>query len=102
MFPISTLLVNLIGCFIIGVIQTIFLDLAVVRREVQLFMTVGLVGGFTTFSAISVDSVRLLEAGLIIWLLCYQIAMLAGGLTAVLVGATLTQAVHRHFRKRRT
>ncbi len=100
-FPIGTLLVNLIGCFVIGIVQTIFLDLAVVRREVQLFVTVGLVGGFTTFSAISVDSVHLLAAGLTTWLLGYQIATLAGGLAAVLLGTALTQAIHQYVGRRR-
>jgi CrcB protein len=102
MFPVGTLLVNLVGCFVIGIMQTIFLKFAVVRREVQLFVTVGLIGSFTTFSAISVETVRLIQAGLVSWALGYQALTLIGGMAAVALGAVLTQTAHRRINRLRT
>lgn len=98
--PLGTLLVNLVGCFLIGVLQTLFLDLLTVRRELQLFATVGLLGGLTTFSTFCLDTVRLLQAGQVTPALVYQCMSLGGGVLAALLGIASTDAVARLQRRR--
>jgi CrcB protein len=54
-FPFGTLLVNVLGCFLIGLIYQIFNDVISLSDNLKLFMTIGFLGGFTTFSAFSLD-----------------------------------------------
>jgi fluoride exporter len=97
--PLGTLVVNLLGCLLIGVMQTLFLELIAVRREAQLFVSVGLLGGFTTFSTISVETIDLLRHGAIATALLYQAISLIGGALAVLAGIVIAHALH-HRRRR--
>ncbi len=97
--PVGTLLINLAGCLVIGVVQTLFLDLGAIGRPTQLFLAVGLCGGFTTFSTFSVETVQLIQAGKIGLALAYQTLSLLGGLLAVLFGIGLAHAVHRQLER---
>jgi fluoride exporter len=97
MFPAGTLVVNLIGCFWIGVAQTLFLDLIAVRRVVQLFVSVGILGGFTTFSTFSVETILLLQAGPLWAALLYQVATLAFGLLAAVGGIWVARVGYRFW-----
>lgn len=100
-FPIGTLIINLVGCLLIGVVQTLCFELRAMRRETQLFLAVGLLGGFTTFSTLSVETVRLLQAGRVTMALAYQALSLVGGLAAVGVGVGATLALSRWRGRRR-
>ena len=60
-FPWSTFLVNIIGCFLIGIIFGISEKGDFLSPEVRLFLTVGICGGFTTFSTFSNDAFLLLR-----------------------------------------
>lgn len=93
--PPGTLAVNLVGCLLIGAMQTLFLDLIRVRREVQLFVSVGFLGGLTTFSSVSVESVKLIQSGALLVAATYQIFSLAGGVLAALLGIVLAHGVYR-------
>lgn len=97
-FPIGTLLINLAGCLLIGIMQTLFLELLTMRRTWQLFSVVGMLGGFTTFSTLSVETVQLLGAGRVGAALLYQSLSLGGGLLAVVGGAALVHAAHARWR----
>ncbi|PDW01052.1 fluoride efflux transporter CrcB [Candidatus Chloroploca asiatica] len=93
--PLGTLLVNLIGCFFIGAAQTLFLELISVRRQIQVLVTVGFLGGLTTFSSVSVELVRLIQAGALPIAAAYQLGSLVGGIVAVLAGIALTRLIRR-------
>jgi CrcB protein len=93
--PLATLLINLSGCLLLGVCQALFAELSAVRRELQLFVTVGLLGGFTTFSTFSVETVQLIQAGRLGAALLYQALSLIGGLGAALLGQWLARAAWR-------
>jgi CrcB protein len=62
-FPVKTFLVNIIGCFALGVINGMADKGQYTDHQVILFLTMGLCGGFTTFSAFSQDNIVLLKNG---------------------------------------
>lgn len=62
-FPYGTVAVNLLGSFVMGMVVTLFALKFNPSEEVKAFLTVGLLGGFTTFSTYSLDGVLLIERG---------------------------------------
>ena len=62
-FPWGTLVINVAGCFIIGLLATLFADTNAFSKEIQLAATVGFLGAFTTFSAFSYDSYTFFSSG---------------------------------------
>jgi CrcB protein len=62
-YPWGTLAVNLAGAFAIGVVQELALDRAVVPEDLRIFLATGVMGGFTTYSAFSYETVRLAQTG---------------------------------------
>ena len=61
--PYGTLLVNVIGSFLLGLLMEGSLRSTLLSPEVRLGLTVGFMGGFTTFSTFSYETIRLLEEG---------------------------------------
>jgi len=62
-FPWGTLAVNVAGSFLMGVLTAWFALRTGVPQQVKLFLTTGLLGGFTTFSAFSLDAALMWERG---------------------------------------
>jgi len=62
-FPWGTLIVNLVGAFVIGLVQQIGTETLLVPEDVRLFLTTGMMGGLTTYSAFSYETLRLAELG---------------------------------------
>jgi CrcB protein len=62
-FPTGTFVVNVIGSFVIGLISVIFADRVVHADWLRLFLMTGLLGGFTTFSSFSFETVQLIHNG---------------------------------------
>lgn len=62
-FPYGTLAVNVVGSFIMGMMVTLFAQKFALSQEMRAFLTVGLLGGFTTFSAFSLEAALLIEWG---------------------------------------
>lgn len=62
-FPLATFVVNVAGCFLLGVLTAIGEQHAQVPRHVMLMLTVGLCGAFTTFSTFTSETVKALEGG---------------------------------------
>lgn len=60
-FPYGTLIVNIVGCFIIGAFVTMTTERLIISPYWRLFVTVGIVGGFTTFSSFSYETMHLLQ-----------------------------------------
>jgi CrcB protein len=60
-FPYGTLIVNVAGSFLMGLLAGYFAFRPGIGQHVRLFLTTGLLGGFTTFSAFSLDAVLLVE-----------------------------------------
>lgn len=61
--PYGTLLVNVVGSFLLGLLMTLGLRSTLISPEFRIGLTVGFLGGFTTFSAFSYETLRMLEEG---------------------------------------
>ena len=62
-FPYGTLMVNVIGSFLIGLIQQVGLTSPLIPDTTRLFLTVGIMGGLTTYSSFSYETLRLAQLG---------------------------------------
>lgn len=62
-FPAGTLAINVLGCLLMGLIAGVFAFRGHLPQEMRLFLTTGILGGFTTFSAFSLDAALLWERG---------------------------------------
>jgi len=62
-FPFGTLLVNLTGCFLLGLIGQITLNRMIVPPEWRVAIAVGFFGGYTTFSSFGWETAKMLESG---------------------------------------
>jgi fluoride exporter len=62
-FPLSTFIINCIGSFLIGILFVTCKETGLVSKELSTALTVGFLGGFTTFSAFSIQTFQLLERG---------------------------------------
>ncbi len=60
-FPAGTMIVNLLGSFLMGLLAGYFLFRPGLSQDVRLFLTTGVLGGFTTFSAFSLDAALMVE-----------------------------------------
>jgi fluoride exporter len=61
-FPVGTLFVNVVGCFLIGIFVRQFMNIQT-HNYLRALLMVGFCGGFTTFSAFSMETVGLIEGG---------------------------------------
>jgi fluoride exporter len=91
-FPYATLSVNLVGGFAMGVLATFVLRGAA-SEGVRLFVGVGILGGFTTFSAFSLESFQMIERG--DWMSAggYALASVIGSILMLGLGVAATRAV---------
>lgn len=86
---IATVLVNIIGSFLIGCAFSWFVLRPDVSQVAPLLLMTGLLGGFTTFSTFSLDVLHLLNDGQPMQALLYMGVTLGGGLLATWLGMTL-------------
>lgn len=88
-FPWGTLAVNLAGSFAIGWLATLALERALIPPSARMFLIVGLLGGFTTFSAFSWENLALLRDGQWATGALFAFGSVALGLLAALAGMAL-------------
>ncbi len=94
-FPLGVLLVNVIGCFVFGVAIRYGVGSAAMSDSTRLMITTGLCGGFTTFSAFSMDILEGLEQGRTVMITTYVCLSLILGVLAMLLGMTLGKSLAR-------
>ena len=87
--PVGTLLVNLIGAFIIGLALSLFTRVTHIDPVWKLLVTTGFCGGLTTFSTFSVEVVYLIQDGKLAWAAGTVLLNLAGSLAMTMLAFIL-------------
>ncbi|ESY03185.1 camphor resistance protein CrcB [Mesorhizobium sp. LNJC399B00] len=91
-YPWGTMAINILGSFVMGLFVA-----ALMRRggsnELRLFVATGILGGFTTFSAFSLDFATLWERGATLPALGYALASVVGAIIALFLGLWLARTV---------
>ena len=90
-FPIGTLSVNLLGSFLLGFLATLFLEKMIVSQEIRLFVLVGLLGAFTTYSTFSLETLNLMRNGEYVMAGVNVLANVMGTLIAVWLGLVIAK-----------
>ena len=97
-FPHGTLIVNVVGSFLIGLIQEVAITSVLISEPTRLFLTVGIMGGLTTYSSFSYDTLHLMQTGawgyawvyiLVTTAVCLGVCLLGIALGRALVGASV-------------
>jgi len=90
-FPFGTWIVNLLGGLLMGVLAGVVAKAPVEGEPLRLFLGVGVLGGFTTFSAFSLESFNMLARGEYIMASAYAVSSVAGSIVMLVLGLTLAR-----------
>ncbi len=85
-FPTGTFVVNILGCFLIGLFNAIAEKNNLLTPEWRLALTTGFCGGFTTFSTFANENMNLLRNGSYFYFTTYLVASIVLGIAAVVLG----------------
>jgi CrcB protein len=88
-FPYGTLIVNIVGSFAMGLLAGYFAFRPGIGQHLRLFLTTGILGGFTTFSAFSLDTALLVERHAYGMAAGYMIGSVAASVSALFFGLAL-------------
>jgi CrcB protein len=92
-FPVSTVVINVVGCGLIGILMVLVTDVFTRQRLARPFLGTGVLGGFTTFSTYAVDIQRLVTGRHAGTALLYLAATIVGALLAVWATVSATRAL---------
>lgn len=92
-FPLGIFLVNLTGCFLIGLFFSLAERAGAISQEAKLFLITGFCGGFTTFSTFSVDGLFLFRRGEIFYFILYTAGSVIAGLLMTWLGMQVIKPV---------
>ena len=92
-FPSGTMIVNISGCFLIGLLMTIFLEHVEIAPTWRLFLVAGILGGYTTFSSYMWESFQLLTLGSIGWGFLYLLGSVVGGFLGLFIGVVIGRVI---------
>ena len=90
-FPTATLLVNIAGCFMIGILWSLVSRSLTWNDEMKLLSMTGFCGGFTTFSAFTLEGIGLLKENKTALFLIYLTVSVVGGLLATFIGIRIAK-----------
>lgn len=94
-FPLSTFVINVFGSFLLGIFHFIFINYLInFSLELRLFIAVGVLGGFTTFSTLSLDILRLIHSGHYILGLSYALLSLILSIAAIFLGYYISSIIN--------
>ncbi|HYM92750.1 MAG TPA: fluoride efflux transporter CrcB [Chitinophagaceae bacterium] len=82
-FPWGTFVVNILGCFLIGLIYAMAEKTTLLSPQTRLLLITGLCGGFTTFSTFAFENMNMLRSGDSLYVLLYIVASVVLGIAAV-------------------
>ena len=90
-FPIGTAVVNILGCFLIGFLSGLTELRQLLSPELRIFLLIGLLGGFTTFSTFGYETIASLRTGEFVSALANVLIQVIVGLSAVWLGYNVTR-----------
>jgi fluoride exporter len=90
-FPWGILIINVTGSFLIGLLVGLFASKWVLPQSIRIFLTVGVCGGYTTFSTFSLDAVYLIERGSWLSSLAYVVASVLLSVGALMLAIRFTR-----------
>ena len=90
-FPVATFIVNVIGCFLAGLIFGSITQESAEAQNLKVLLLTGFCGGFTTFSAFALENVRLMNSGNLSTAVLYTIVSIVAGLLAAWLGLSITR-----------
>lgn len=93
-FPYATLAVNLIGGLLMGLLTGALVRGGATAEPLRLFLGVGVLGGFTTFSSFSLDVVVMIQRGAFGLALFYALLSVAGSVLALFAGLGIARAMN--------
>jgi fluoride exporter len=88
-FPYGTLLINLTGCFLLGLLGQVTMNRMIISPDWRVAMTVGFFGGYTTFSSFGWETAKMLEDGEWLRATTYVAASVVAGLFLSVAGIRL-------------
>jgi len=94
-FPYGTLISNLLGCFVIGIVATLAMGSTLLSTEARLFLATGVCGGYTTLSSLVYELAQFVDDGEIMHASIYFAATFAGAVIAFYLGTMLTALLLR-------
>ncbi|ANT63961.1 MULTISPECIES: fluoride efflux transporter CrcB [Prosthecochloris] len=92
-FPYATMLVNLVGCIIIGLLSELALTSHMISSELRLLLVAGFCGGFTTFSSYMFEIMAMLRDGAVFTASIYLSGSILGGMLCLYLGILLARAI---------
>jgi len=92
-FPFGTLIINVTGCFLIGIIYALGDKTKILTPEMRIFLAVGICGGFTTFSTFSMDAFGLIRDSEYLYLTIYVLASVLLGILATITGIWIIKSL---------
>jgi fluoride exporter len=92
-FPYGTLIINVSGCFVIGLFLTAITGRFAPPPELRLFFAVGFLGAYTTFSTFSFETLALLQSGSYLLAMANLVGSLALGMLAVTAGVFVARFI---------
>lgn len=92
-FPWHTLVINISGAFLLGVLMAMSVERGILTPSMRLFLGVGILGGFTTFSTLSYESIALLEQGFFVQGTANMFGSALLGMVAAVVGLFVGRAI---------
>lgn len=94
MFPLGTFAVNMLGCLLIGYLMQLSESRGVFQAEGRLFVFVGVLGGFTTFSSFGLETFHLLRDGEYMFAIANAVGQVVLGLVLVWLGIVAARLLH--------
>ncbi|MBQ45410.1 MAG: fluoride efflux transporter CrcB [Porticoccaceae bacterium] len=90
-FPYATLIVNVAGSFVMGILFVVIVERAALPAEMRSLLMIGFIGAFTTFSAFSLDALGLWQNGHVLMSVIYMITTIILCLVAISTAIWLTR-----------